>query len=182
MLLKRFIFGGGVGDHGAVGGVREGVALHGALLQEDAAQGDHQSPQGLFAPVAPELALPDDDAIPAHRRQLLAHLLVALTVAADLCLPELRARLRHDEIPAPLVPVPETPVDEDTRPVLAHHDVRLPRQPRMAQPIAEPVPPQIPAHHHLRPRVPTPDRRHIPAPLLRRNPIRHKPLKHFGNC
>jgi hypothetical protein len=64
------------------------------------------------------------------------------------------------------MPMPETPIHENARPVFPHYHIRLPRQTRVIQPITIPVFPQILTHHHLRFRILTVNGSHIGMTLL----------------
>ena len=114
--------------------------------------------------------------MPAHGGELTAHLPVPFLVPLHLIDPERRVSLRHRVTFAALVPVPETAVDEDTRPVLPHHDVRFPRKTRMIQTIAEAMPPQPFPHHHLRLGILAVDGSHIGVALGWSKGVGHKVL------
>ena len=110
--------------------------------------------QQLF-PLAycPEFTLPDDQYRPAQLPEPGVGCRIACLIGTDLVLPEFGVRFGHDEVPAALVPVPETAVDEYDRPVLGKNDVRMPGKPSVV--LAEPQPPaeKISAHQNLRPGI-----------------------------
>lgn len=70
-----------------------------------------------------ELAFPDDYGMPAHFLQFQNVLPVTFPIAFHLCLPEFSIGFGNSVKPAPLMPVPETPVYEYAGPILAQHQV-----------------------------------------------------------
>lgn len=167
VAIRGGLLGGRV--HPAV--LIETVTAYGAVLQVDVVQCVGERLQRRFPFAGPQLAFPDDDDVPAHLRQLVILLPVALTVTADFLLPELRVRPGHAEVAAALVPVPEAAVDEHARAVLPQHDVGMPWQPGVVQAVPEALPPQVSPHRHFGLRVPRPYRSHVPVPLLCRQMI-----------
>ena len=75
-----------------------------------------------------QLALPHYDDKPSHRLKPTPDILIPLLIPRHLCSPELRVRLRNRVVPAPLMPVPETAVNEDDSVILRKHNIRLARQ------------------------------------------------------
>lgn len=96
---------------------------------------------GRFELVFGQAARPQCNHLPAVGAEQFFVLPVAFPVPFYLCLPECRIGFRQYELPAPLVPVPETAVDKYRRPVLAHHDVRLARHAPDIQPVSVSVRP-----------------------------------------
>ena len=96
------------------------------MFQDDAAQGHVQFPQGGLTTFGCELALPDDNHIPSRGLEQRHVVLITLAVAADLLLP--KACIGHRLMLLAIVPVPETPVNKDGCPPLAHYDVGPPWQ------------------------------------------------------
>src|SRR5262245_57454123 len=117
------------------------------------------------------LALPDNLYLPPQRLQLLDRRVVALYVLSELGLPEVNAAFRIVGILAVGMPVPETSVNEDRRLQFRQHNVRPPWQcaHMKAKPVAHAV--KCGADEHFGASILPPYSRHVPAPLLLRQPI-----------
>ena len=111
--------------------------------------------------------------MPAHGSQFMLHPFISRPVALNFSMPERHVRLRHHEIPAALMPMPEAAVHEDHRAILAKHDVGPARQPTVVQPVAEAPAEQKPPHQHLRFGVLAADGRHVPVALFFCQTITH---------
>ena len=90
-----------------------------------------------------QLTFPHDDDRPTMGLQLPPDLLIPRLIARHLRRPELRIRLRHRILAAPLMPMPEAPMDKHHRPIPRQHHIRTPRQPPVIHPIPKPPPPQL---------------------------------------
>lgn len=120
-----------------------------------------------------ELALPDDNGVPSEAFEFPDVFRVALLVAADFFLPEVRICLRDGGVAAERVAVPEAAVDENDGVIFPQHDVRTARQVFPVQGIAKPPCMQESARNHLRTRVHAPNPRHAIMPLLFCHLVRH---------
>lgn len=112
-----------------------------------------------------QFAFPHDDDRPPMGLQLPPDLLIPRLIACHLCRPELRIRLRHRILAAPLVPMPEAPIDKHHRPIPRQHHIRTPRQPPVIHPIPKPPPPQLMPENNLRLRVGGMNRSHVSMAL-----------------
>lgn len=131
------------------------------VLKKQVVEREDKRTERPFPFLRPELTLPDGDAVPAHLCQLLLLLAVAFLVAVDFLGPEVNVCPRHTEVLAALMPMPEAPIDEHARPILAQNDVGMAWQPWVVQPVSEPLTPQELAHDYLRLRVLGANTRHI---------------------
>lgn len=136
------------------------------VLQEDVVKREGERRQRLLALAGLQLAFPDGDAMPAHLGQLLLLTLVTGLVALNLLRPEVDIGLRHAEIAASLMTMPEAAIDKDAATIPPQHKVRVSRQATVVKAVAEALPPQITPHNHLRLRVLGSDCRHVVVPLL----------------
>ncbi len=97
-----------------------------------------------------QLAFPHDDDGPPMGLQLPPDLLIPRLIARHLRCPELRIRLWHRILAAPLMPMPEAPMDKHHGPIPRQHHIRTPRQPPIIHPIPKPPPPQFMPENNLR--------------------------------
>ena len=82
-----------------------------------------------------QFAFPDDDDRPTFRFQLTPNLLVSLLISCYFRHPEISISLGNSVVLAPLMSVPETPVDKDDRAVFGEDDVRGTRKVSIIHPI-----------------------------------------------
>ena len=113
------------------------VGDHGERIQGKCRSGPEKSTTSLCetanSPFAPpqhqiralKLALPDRSDFPPHSPQLPFVPFVVRYISSELLGPELSVGLGSRGRLASLVPMPETSMDEDDRPVLGQDDVRL---------------------------------------------------------
>lgn len=123
------------------------------VLKVDVVKGVGEGSECLFPFVRLQLALPNNDNVPAHVGKTLLLLLVTLTVAVYFLLPKVSISLGHSEVITALVSMPKAAVHEYTSTILPQHNVGMPRQPRVVQPIPETLSPQVFTHNNLRLRV-----------------------------
>ena len=112
-----------------------------------------------------QVASPDDDDLPAGLNQSVIVFLVPFAVAGYLGLPESGVGFRQYELLATFMSVPETAVDKDSCPVLAHYDVRLSRNTFDVESVSVPVRPQPFPNQYLRLGCLAADMRHAAVAL-----------------
>ena len=95
--------------------------------------------QGLFPYFRFQLALPNRDAMPTHGCKFPLFVLVSDSIPLYFIPPEFHIGLGQYIILKPLMPVPETAVHENDRPILPEYQIRMPRKTRMIQPVPEPT-------------------------------------------
>lgn len=117
--------------------------------------------------------LPNDNDAPAQRRQSLLVAHVALRVPAQFLFPKFAPMLRNRRLRTILVPMPETSVHENHRPILLQHNVGRSRKRPVTQPKPKPRRMKQRTHTPLRPRVAAANARHVARPRFRRNLVRH---------
>lgn len=127
-----------------------------------------------FELVFGQAARPQCNHLPSVGAEQFFVLQVSFAVAVNLRLPEHRIGFRQYELPAALVPVPETAVDEYRRSVLAHHNVRLARHALDIQPVPVAVCPKPFPHRQFGLCPPAANMRHTAVALLRCQNIGHK--------
>lgn len=127
----------------------------------------------IFKYVLLQLAFPNRDDLPVGSFKHHRVFQVTLSVVPNLVFPKAFIRLRHNELAAALMTVPETAVHEYAGPVLCQHDVRSTGKLSDIDsvPVAEPV--EFLPQQHFRLRVPGPDMRHTVVPLLGSHPVGH---------
>ena len=140
--------------------------MEGVVFQIDLVEGALESLQGEVATRGLQLALPQDDGVPAEEAELDALPYVALAVALYLGLPEGGVCLGEDEVRAIFVSVPEASVDEDDCPIFLQYDVGCAGQALDVHPIAETAGEEVAAHHHLGLRIAASDALHASPPLF----------------
>lgn len=86
-----------------------------------------------------QLALPNRDAMPAHGCKFPLFVLVSNSISLYFIPPEFHISLGQYIIPAPFMPVPETTVHEDDRPILPKYKIRMSGKPWIIQPIPKPT-------------------------------------------
>lgn len=107
------------------------------------------------------LALPDDDDLEAHATKLGARSGITLAVAPKFGEPESSVSDRHGRSWAPLVLMPETPVDEDRPAAALVGYVRPSRELGVPSSVVVSECPQATSHDHLGPRVSAADLGHL---------------------
>lgn len=127
----------------------------------------------VFEAVFLQLALPDDDDIPALRLQLAPDFLVSLLVPSHLGRPELSVGLGDSVVIAALVAMPEASVYKDNRPVLWQRDIWFSRQISFIDPVAEPQAPKSTTQLQLRLRRRGVYSCHVAMALVGSKDIRH---------
>lgn len=140
--------------------------MEGVVFQIDLVEGALEALQGEVATGGLQLALPQDDGVPAEEAELDALLHVALAVALNLGSPEGGVCLGEDEVRAIFVAVPEASVDEDDCPVFSQYDVGRAGQMLDVHPIAETAGEEVAAHHHLGLRIAATDALHASVALF----------------
>ena len=75
-------------------------------------------------------------------------------------------RPRQMRIPASFMPVPETTIDKDNRPILPQHDIGMTGQTGMVQPVPESSRKQIFSDYHFRLGILAADSSHTPMTLF----------------
>ena len=81
------------------------------------------------------MTFPDGETMPSHSRQCLLIVFISLLITLDFSAPEFGVGLRHSEIAAILMPMPETSIHKDACAIFTHDDVGMPRQPLMEESI-----------------------------------------------
>lgn len=114
------------------------------------------------------LTLPDNKHTPAKTLQLLCHALIPFFVALYFCLPEVDVASRHPETGTAFMPVPETSVDKNHRPVLWEHHIRMSGKTSVILPVPESHVKQILPYKDLRLGVLSVNLGHVVMALLRR--------------
>lgn len=107
------------------------------VFQVNAVKGESQGFQSFFPNRKFQLAFPNRYAMPTHFCKLALFLQVTVTIALNLCSPEIHICLWKHIILTAFMPVPETTVDKDYRAILAQHNIRMTRKTRMVKPIAK---------------------------------------------
>lgn len=117
---------------------RQFIASDDAMVFKiNAVKGESQGFQGLFSYRRFQLAFPNRNAMPTHLCKFALFLQVTVTIAINLCFPEIHVCLWKHIILTAFMPVPETTVDKDYRAILAQHYIRMTRKTRMVKPIAK---------------------------------------------
>lgn len=120
------------------------------VFQVNAVKGESQGFQGLFSYRRFQLAFPNRNAMPTHLCKFALFLQVTVTIALNLCLPEIHICLWKHIILTAFMPVPETTVYKDYRAILAQHNIGMTRKTRMVKPIAKAPAEKILSHHYFR--------------------------------
>ena len=137
------------------------------IHQEDMVEGVFDAHERLLPLLfGIKLAFPDGHHVPAHLRQLVLHLDVALLVAFYLMPPKFDMGLRQAILVAPLMPMPKAPIHKDASAIFAKHYIGSAWQSAVIDTITEATGEEIPPHHHLRLRILRVNRSHDFAPLF----------------
>src|SRR5690606_15943199 len=115
----------------------------------------------------------DRDDFPAILHQTSHSGGISSAVCEKLFLPELGSGLRHSEVGAVRMGMPEAAVDEDCRAPLRQHDVRLACEAPDMKAEAESPRPKTRPDDSLRSSIPAANARHHPRPHLRFNNVSH---------
>ena len=84
-----------------------------------------------------QLAFPDGDTVPSQGCKRDEVLFVSALVSGDFLFPELGVGLRHSEIAAIVMSMPETSIHKDACAIFTHDDVGMTRQPLMEESVSE---------------------------------------------
>lgn len=122
-----------------------------------------------------KFAFPDDEYLPAEPAKLSGNPPVSLHICGELSRPELIPGFRCVRVTASAVPVPETAVDKDDRPVSGQHYVGTAGQRLRMQPEAVTQPVQDGPYGALGIRVLPADSGHVPAASFLGQAV-HQPL------
>lgn len=94
-------------------------------VQQIPVEGDGDGLHSVFQFVFGQVALPDNNNLPAVLQQNVIILLVTPSVVLYFCPPKVGIGFRHYKLGAAFVSMPETTVDEDGCSVATHHNVRF---------------------------------------------------------
>jgi hypothetical protein len=121
------------------------------------------------------LTLPYDYHAPPEISKLRNILFVTLLVPGEFCCPEIKSRLRRRRLSTPIVPMPETSVNEQRSTMLWKNEIRGARQIAPVQTKAKTQRMRRFADRKLWRRVPASHRPHAGASLGRTQRIDHQP-------
>lgn len=143
------------------------------MFQQIAIEGDRHLLHSFFYFLFCQAARPYHNHLPPCLHQKIVVPLVTFAVAVNFRLPKSRIGLRHHKLTASFMPVPKATIDENCRPVSAHHDIRLSRHTLDVKPIAVSVCPQPFPDQQFRLRRLAADMRHTAVTLCRCKDIGH---------